>query len=55
MKIKELKKLIEKFDDDLQVVIDFDLNGYYVLERVQPARANNDEIIFVNLISSNES
>jgi hypothetical protein len=57
MKVKELIKKLQKFDENLPVTIDRDDNGYYCLDNVSlMSDAEYDgEYLSVNIKSSNES
>lgn len=62
MTVKKLKKLLEKYDDKTEVVIDFDHGmGYYTVEDVESVvlhyMKDGKEINepMVNLVSSNEA
>ena len=54
MNAKELIKHLEKFADDVEVVIDFEAEiGWYSVEEVKEAQ--DGKLSFVNLVSSNEA
>ena len=54
MKVKDLKKLLEKYSDNTEVIIDGDENGWYSLESIEPYTDEDRKNQFVNLVSSNE-
>lgn len=49
---KELVSLLQKFDDDMDVIVDGDENGWHNLEDVELFE-EEDGIHFINLVSSN--
>ena len=49
MKVKELKAKLSKFDDETEVVIDHDENGWYGLKKVE-ASEYEDQEVFCNLV-----
>ncbi len=55
MNVGKLKKILEKFADNVEVIIDHDENGWYCLEEVEPSTDDDNKKQFVNLISDNES
>lgn len=58
MKVKKLKKLLEKFPDKMEVVIDMDKNGWFDLKKCKLDVMTLDGKklgVVVNLVSSNES
>jgi len=52
MKVKTLRKKLEKFADNVEVVIDHDINGWYTLMGVEPSTFDG-KIQHVNLITNN--
>ena len=55
MTVKQLRKKLEKYADDVEVIIDGDDEGYYTLEKVKPNTVDDKRKQVCNLISSNES
>ena len=54
MKVSELIKKLEELDQDIEVVIDVDENGWWGVEDVTTVKEGGN-IIFANIVSSNES
>lgn len=56
MNVGRLKQLLKKLDDNLDVRIDNDENGFYSLMAIEVhTDATDDDNCFLNLISSNET
>lgn len=58
MKLKELIRLLGKLEDEYKnhdVIVDFDENGWYDLEKVRIVVDPESEKCFINLQSSNEA
>lgn len=54
MKVRTLRKILEKVDSDANIIIDNDENGFYPLEGFEIIKTS-DGTKELNLISSNES
>jgi hypothetical protein len=58
MKVRALIKKLEKLEKKIgnkEVIIDFDIHGYYNLEKVKIVKDEDSEALLINLKSSNES
>lgn len=54
MKVKDLRALIEGVDENLEIRVDNDENGYFSLVSVESGIDEDTEEEFVNLVSSSE-
>lgn len=54
MKVSTLKKILKKIDDDCEIRIDNDEDGFYLLEAVEIITDSKEDTI-INLVSSNEA
>jgi len=56
MNVGTLEKLLKKIKNkELEIVVDYDENGYYNLDAVETVVKETDKPIFFNLISSCDS
>lgn len=55
--VGKLKEALKKVDDDTEIIIDRDSNGWYDLEKVEVttiSTIHDEKEVVVNLVSSNE-
>lgn len=53
MKVRELKRILKKVEDDCEIRVDNNEHGFYSLDAIEIFTDNFDEKV-VNLISSSE-